>query len=94
MTIINKDELAASVKEVFAATLKVEQDKIQPDTMLRDDLNLDSLDMMEVVYELEDKFDVQIPEEKIVSVTTFTEVVDQLHEALIDKDDEGAKALS
>ena len=82
---ITKDELAASVKDVFVNTLKVEPDKIQPDTMLRDELNLDSLDMMEVVYELEDKFDVQIPEEKIMDVVTFTQVVEQLYEAVADK---------
>ena len=78
---ITRDELATTVKDVFVATLKVEPDKIQPGTMLRDELNLDSLDMMEVVYELEDKFDVQIPEEKIIEVVTFTQVVDQLYEA-------------
>ncbi len=83
---ITRDELATTVKDVFVATLKVEPDKIQPDTMLRDDLNLDSLDMMEVVYELEDKFDVQIPEEKIIEVVTFTQVVDQLYEAVASKD--------
>ena len=82
---ISKNELSASVKEIFATTLKLEQAKIQSDTMLRDELNLDSLDMMEVVYELEDKFDVQIPEEKIMDVVTFTQVVEQLYEAVADK---------
>ena len=43
---------------------------------------MDSLDMIEVVYELEERFAVQIPEEKIRKVSTFGGMVDGLSEAL------------
>ena len=76
---ITKEEVAETVRNVLETTLKVAPDKIQPQTMLRDELNLDSLDMMEVVCELEERFDVQIPEEKVMEVVTFEQVVDRLH---------------
>jgi acyl carrier protein len=78
----SKEEISAKVKEIFLKTLKVEPDRLQPETALRDDLQLDSLDMIEVVYELEDTFDVQIPEERVQEISTFQQVVDGLQAAI------------
>ncbi len=79
---ITRDEVTATVKDVFHTTLKIEPDKLEHDTMLRDDLNLDSLDMIEVVYELEDRFDVQISEDAMIEIVTFEQVVDGLYAAI------------
>ena len=77
-----KEEIAAEAKSIFCKTLKLEPDRIQPDSRLQEDLDLDSLDMIEVVYEVEDRFDVQIPEERVQEIRTFAEIVDGLHDAL------------
>ncbi|MCZ6573273.1 MAG: acyl carrier protein [Planctomycetota bacterium] len=82
---ITKEEVADAVREVFNTALKIGPEKLQPDTKLMDDLSLDSLDMVEVVYELEDRFDVQIPENRIESIRTFQQVVDGLHAAIESK---------
>jgi len=79
------EEIAEEVKKIFQKTLKVEPDKLKPETVLKDDLNLDSLDMIEVVYEVEDHFDVQIPEDSIKEIRTFQQVVDGLHAAMSSK---------
>ena len=79
---ITKDEVTATVRDVFHTTLKIELDKLEHDTLLRDDLNLDSLDMIEVVYELEDRFDVQISEDAMIEIVTFEQVVDGLYAAI------------
>lgn len=78
----SRDEVADTVREIFQATLKIEPDKLKEETRLQDDLQLDSLDMVEVVYEMEDRFDVQIPEEKIAEIRTFGQIVDGLHGAV------------
>ena len=78
----SRDEIAGTVREIFQSTLKVEPDKLTDEARLQDDLSLDSLDMVEVVYELEDRFDVQIPEDKIAEIRTFGEVIDGLHGAV------------
>lgn len=82
MTTKTREEIAATVKEVFQTALKIDPSKIKDDTVLKDDLQLDSLDMIEVVYELEDQFDVQIPEDRIQKIRTFSEVVDGLLAAI------------
>ena len=79
---ITKEEVADAVREVFNTALKIEPEQLKPDTKLVDDLSLDSLDMVEVVYELEDRFDVQIPENRIELIRTFQQVVDGLHAAI------------
>jgi len=78
----SRDEVATTVREIFQATLKVEPSKLRDEATLQDDLSLDSLDMVEVVYELEERFDVQISEEKIEEIRTFGQVVDGLHAAV------------
>ena len=77
-----KDEIASKVREIFQKTLKIGPERLEPETALKDDLKLDSLDMIEVVYEVEDAFDVQIPEELVKEIRTFQQIVDGLHEAL------------
>ena len=79
---MSKEEIAAQVREIFLETLKIRPEKLLPETNLKDDLALDSLDMIEVVYEMEDRFDVQIPEEKIQEIATFDQIVDGLHAAI------------
>lgn len=78
----SKDEIAAKVREIFQTTVKIGPERLEPQTVLKDDLKLDSLDMIEVVYEVEDAFDVQIPEERVKEIRTFQQIVDGLHEAL------------
>jgi acyl carrier protein len=78
----SRDEITAAVKEIFRKTLKVEPEKLGSGVHLKEDLKLDSLDMIEVVYEVEEQFNVQIPEEKLKEITTFDQIVDGLHAAL------------
>jgi len=78
----SKDEIAGAVREIFQKTLKIDSAKLGDATRLKDELKLDSLDMIEVVYEVEDRFDVQIPEERLKEIQTFGQIVDGLHAAL------------
>jgi len=78
----SRDEIAAEVKDIFRKTLKVEPERLTSGVQLKEDLKLDSLDMIEVVYEVEERFDVQIPEERLKEIKTFDQIVDGLHAAL------------
>ena len=78
----SREEIAAAVKEIFQKTLKIEPQRLDFGVNLKEDLKLDSLDMIEVVYELEERFDVQIPEERLKEITTFDQIVDGLRAAL------------
>ncbi len=64
-------DLFQEVKACVAAQLNIDEDKITEESSFVDDLNADSLDLVELVMELEKKFDVKIPpadQEKIKTV--------------------------
>ncbi len=82
MATASRDEIAAKVREIFEKALRIEAAKLTHGAALKEDLNLDSLDLIEVVSEVEDAFDVQIAEENVKGITTFGQIVDGLHAAL------------
>jgi len=81
----NQEEIDKTLKELFAETLKVEPEKLTPGAKLIEDLELDSLDRIEIVSEIEDRFDVQIPDETLQEITTYGDVVNGLTAALESK---------
>lgn len=59
------------VKEIVASTLGVESDKLNDNTHLMDDLNVDSLGKMELVMKLEEEFDIEIPDSENENIMTI-----------------------
>ena len=53
---------------------------LHPEDSLRDDLGLDSLQTIELVYQVESAFDIQIPDEDFGRLRTIDDVVIYLHE--------------
>lgn len=71
-------ELQEKVIKLISDATKVELTKISPDTSFTDDLNLDSLDMVELMMKMEDDFGVEIPEEDAEGLKTVKDVVSYL----------------
>ncbi len=65
------------IKLVSEAT-KVDMAKINAATSFVDDLNLDSLDIVELMMKMEDEFNVEIPEEEAEGLKTVKDVVNYL----------------
>jgi len=65
------------IKLVSEAT-KVDAEKIKPETSFIDDLNLDSLDIVELMMKMEDEFELEIPEEDAESLKTVQDVITYL----------------
>jgi acyl carrier protein len=56
--------------------LQVPPDKVVPEARFGDDLDADSLDLVELVMGLEERFDISVPEEDLENVTTVGQAVD------------------
>jgi len=69
------------VKEVVAEQLGVNIDEIKEDSKFVEDLGADSLDVVELVMALEEKFDIEIPDEAAESITTVADAVKYIEEA-------------
>lgn len=65
------------IKLISDAT-KIDEAKIKPETSFVDDLNLDSLDIVELMMKMEDEFGVDIPEEDAEGLKSVSDVVTYL----------------
>ncbi len=70
------------VKEIIVDLLGVDPDKVTMEARFREDLEADSLDLVELIMALEDKFDAEIPDEDAQSITTVGEAVKYIQERL------------
>lgn len=63
------------VKAIIVDKLGVSEDKVVPTARFREDLNADSLDLVELIMEFEDKFHGEISDEEAQKITTVGEAV-------------------
>lgn len=73
---MNRDEVMTLVRRHLAEELEVEPDRIQNETRFREDLDADSLDLYELVMELEDQYGVKVSEEEAARIKTVADAVD------------------
>lgn len=71
---MTKEEVFNKVKDIIVDQLDVDADKIKEDTNFKEDLDLDSLDIFEVVDKLEDTYDIEIDTD--TDVSTVSQLVD------------------
>jgi len=71
-------ETERKVKEILAEKLSIDPAGIQPVSRLLDDLGMDSVLAIEILFELEEAFDVRIAEADIVKAKTVKDIVDYL----------------
>lgn len=73
-------ELAEQVMDIVAEKLGVDRDKVQEETAFIGDLNADSLDMVELLMNLEDSFKMTIPDEDAENIKTVGDAVKYIQE--------------
>ncbi|HHT77444.1 MAG TPA: acyl carrier protein [Clostridiaceae bacterium] len=70
------DPIFESVKSILVEQLGVEGDSVAIDSSLIDDLNADSLDMVELVMAMEQEFGISIPDEEAERIKTVGDAVE------------------
>jgi acyl carrier protein len=63
------------VKKIIVDLLGVEEDQVTMEARFREDMEADSLDLVELIMALEEEFDGQISDEDAQKITTVGEVV-------------------
>ena len=72
---MTSDEVLALTREHLADALRVDPGRIHEETRFREDLQADSLDLVELLVELEDRYGVRIPDEEAARIRTVGEAV-------------------
>ena len=69
-------ELFARFRKCAVDVLSVSEDQVVPEASFADDLDADSLDLVELVMALEEEFDVEVPEDELAEVKTVGQAFD------------------
>ena len=78
---MTKDEILAGLSEIIDEIAGVPADEVTPDKTFVDDLDIDSLSMVEIAVAAQDKFGVEIPDDQLKDLKTVQDVIDYVERA-------------
>jgi acyl carrier protein len=73
---INREEALERVRSILVEQLGVDEEQVTGDASFQGDLDADSLDLVELIMELEDQFGLKISDEDAQKIATVGEAVD------------------
>lgn len=68
------------IKEILKDTMDIDESKITLDAKLKEDLELDSLDSVELIMSAEEEFGIEITDEDVMNFKTVNDIVNYIEE--------------
>ena len=75
---MNRNEIEEKVRNFLVEDLEIDEEKITPDALLKEDLGIDSLDFVDIVVIVERNFGFKIKPEEMKGVDTFSKFCDYI----------------
>ena len=75
---MNRNEIEEKVRNFLVEDLEIDEKKITPDALLKEDLGIDSLDFVDIVVIVERKFGFKIKPEEMKGVDTYSKFCDYI----------------
>jgi acyl carrier protein len=79
---VTKDEILERVRDIMAETFELDRERIVPTARLYEDLELDSIDALDMVVKLQELIARRVDEQELRSLRTVSDVVDMVAGAL------------
>ena len=89
---VTQEEIIAGIAEIIEEVTGIEPSEVTPEKSFVDDLDIDSLSMVEIAVQTEDKYGVKIPDEDLAGLRTVGDVVSYIQK-LEEENPEAAEAL-
>ena len=70
------------LRKIIVEVLNVDENEVTMESTFIDDLGADSLDVFQIIMGLEEKFDIEIPNEEAEKIVTVADAVEQIKNAL------------
>jgi acyl carrier protein len=83
---MERSEALDAIREVAVEVLSVEPDQVTEEARFKEDLEADSLDLVELVMGLEERFDIEVPEEDLENVASVGQAVTLVLGKVAEKD--------
>ncbi len=68
------------VRKIICEQFDLEEDAVTENTLLEDDLEADSLDLVDLVMSFEDEFQIEVPDEELENIKTVGDIVKYIEE--------------
>jgi acyl carrier protein len=73
---LDREKAVEEIRAILVEQLGVDADEVTEASSFQEDLNADSLDLVELIMEMEDRFKMKIPDEEAEKISTVGEAVD------------------
>lgn len=68
------------VRKIICDQFDLDEDDVTPETLLEEDLEADSLDLVDLVMSFEDEFHMEVPDEEVENIKTVGDIVKYIEE--------------
>ncbi|MBD5431754.1 acyl carrier protein [Lactobacillus agrestimuris] len=75
---MSEEEIFNKIRSLIADNFEIDENKITKDTSFTDDLDADSIDLVEFILQLEDEFSAEIPDEEAEKIKTVGDAVEYI----------------
>jgi len=82
---MQKEQIIEKVNDFLIDEFELEEDQVKPDALLKDDLEIESLDFVDIAVAIEKEFGFKVVGEEMVDVRTLDNLYDYIHKKVNQK---------